>query len=170
MHLVKLLPLLAALALTFPGTSRLRAAEPAPLYEMGKPFEIRLAMDTNLVLSLDSNNFCSWKPAGRGMGARFQFTRGLADPTQTSLEVVGQTNVFLRHFFLRLRTLPMPSRRDVIFEGDATFDVVPGLTPKSRLLRCFNFRDAYIGRSHQDKAYTIPDPHPEDMDLLLIYK
>ena len=109
-------------------------------------------------------------PASRGMGARFQFTRGLADPTQTSLEVVGQTNRFLRHFYLRLRTLPMPQRRDLIFEGDATFEVVPGTTPKTVLLRCFNFRDACVGRSHQDKAYVIPDPHPEDMDLLLIYK
>ena len=161
--------MLALLALPFSGASRLVAAEPPALFEMGKPFEIRLATATNLVLSVE-NNFCSWKPASRGMGARFQFTRGLADPTQTSLEVVGQTNVFLRHFFLRLRTLPMPPRRDLIFEGDATFDVVPGLSPKTVLLRCFNFRDAYVGRSHQDKAYAIPDPHPEDMDLLLIYK
>lgn len=167
MHRKRVVTLLALLFTTASGL--LAADEGALTYTMGKPFEIRLAAATNLVLSVE-NDFCSWKPAGKGLAVRFQFTRGLADPTLVSLEVEGRTNVFLRHFFLRLRTLPMPPRRDVIYEGDATFEILPGTTAGTALLRSRNFRDAFVGRSHQDKAFVIPDPHPDAMDLLIIYK
>jgi hypothetical protein len=147
----------------------IRAAEPKVLYEMGKPFEVHLASNTNLVLSIE-NNFCSWKPMGTGTPVQLKFTRGLADPTQASLEVAEQPNVFLRHFLLRLRTSPMPTRRDPLFEGDATFAVQPGSTENAIMLRSFNFRDAYVGRTHSQKAYVIPDPAPASAELVIIYK
>ena len=101
---------------------------------------------------------------------RLQFVRGLANPTLASLEVVGQTNVFLRHFFLRLRTMPMPPRRDPLFEGDATFEVMPGVLPNTVLLRSANQRETFVARSHQGKAFVIPDPHPDAMQLVLRYQ
>lgn len=169
MNLGRIFAVIGILALLCATNPPAFAAEGNVLYEMGKPFEIHLASNTNLVLSVE-NSSCSWKPVGQGTPARLKFTRGLADPTQASLEVVGQPNTFLRHFFLRLRTLPMPPRRDPIFEGDATFEVQPGSTNQAVMLRCFNFRDAFVGRTHMGKAYAIPDPHPDAVNLIIIYK
>jgi hypothetical protein len=149
--------------------SDLRAADSDVLYEVGKPFKLHLASDTNLVLCVE-NNLCSWKPAGEGEPVRLKFTRGLADPTQASLEMADQTNTFLRHFFLRLRTAAAPARRDPIFEADATFNVQPGSARNSVVLRSFNFRDAFIARTHTGKAYVTPDAAPDAAQFIISYK
>ena len=154
---------------TIIGLPLVNAAQSPVLYEIGKPFEIHLASDTNLVLCVE-NNVCSWKLAGQGTPLRLSFTNGLANARMASIEVVGQANIFLRHFEFRLRTTPMPARRDPFFEADATFEVLPGVMPGSVRLRSFNFRDAFVGRTHSSKACIIPDPHPDTANLVVVYK